>query len=121
MASCILVVGSALALAAARHRVKFQPMPDQIVAELFGDEMLQLFYFIIAKLDHPAALQVDQVVVMRAGHLFVSRTAVAKIVPSQYVSLFKEAYGAINRGDADMRIDLGGAPIDLLDIGMIVR
>src|SRR5579859_6405483 len=99
MASCILVVGSALALAAARHRVKFQPMPDQIVAELFGDEMLQLFYFIIAKLDDASALQVDEVVVVRTRHLFISGPAVAKIVARQYVSFFKQPNGAVNRSE----------------------
>src|ERR1700730_19242074 len=72
MASCILIIRAALALAAARHRVKFKPMPDQIVAELFGDEMLQLFYVIIAKLDDTPALQVDEVVVMRARHLLIA-------------------------------------------------
>src|SRR5258708_4067683 len=121
MASCILVTWAALALAAAGHRVKFKPVPDQIVAKLLGDEMLQLFYFIIAKLDHAAALQVDEVVVMRAGHLLVTRSAITKIVTRQYVSFFKQPNGAVNRGDADMRVDLRGAAIDQLDIRMIVR
>src|ERR1700676_5371412 len=115
MASCILVTRSALALAAARHRVKFKPMPNQIVAKLLGDEMLQLFYFIIAKLDDATALQVDEVVVMRAGHLLVTRAAIAKIVSGQYVSFFEKPDRAVNRGDADMRIDLGRASINLLD------
>ena len=72
MASCILIIRAALALAAARHRVKFKPMPDQIVDKLLGDEMLQLFYVIIAKLDDTPALQVDEVVVMRARHLLIA-------------------------------------------------
>src|SRR6185312_3135701 len=58
-----------LSLIATLDRVKFETMSDQIVAELVGDQMLQLFYFIIAKLDHVTRLQVDQVIVMRARHL----------------------------------------------------
>src|SRR5215469_3224217 len=110
-----------LPFAAAFDRVKFKPMPDQIVAELVGDEMLQLFYFIIAKLDHPAGLQINQVVVVRVRHLLIAGAAITKIMARQDVSLFEEAHRAINCGDADPRIDLSRPPIDLLDIGVVGR
>src|SRR5580704_1173665 len=115
------LLGIALARTAARYRIKLQPMPDQIVTKLLGDEMLKLFYFIIAKLDHAAALKIDKVVVMRARHLLIARAPITKIVPRQYVSFFEQPHGAIDGGDADMRVDLSGPAIDLFDIRMIVR
>src|SRR4051794_20854437 len=56
-------------LAAARHRVQFEPVPDQFVAELIGDDLLQFLDLLVAELDDPAALQVDQVIVVVARHL----------------------------------------------------
>ena len=58
---------------------------------------------------------------MGARHLFITRPAIAKIVARQDVGLFEQPHRAVHRGDADARIDLGRAPVDLLDIGMIGR
>src|SRR5438552_6516021 len=107
--------------AAPRHGVKFQTMPDQLVAELVGDVLLQFLDLLVAELDDPAALQIDQVIVMRAGHFLVARASVAEIVPRQDVGLLEQPHRTIHRGDADARVDLGSAPIDLLDIGVIGR
>src|SRR5438132_19419 len=46
--------------AAPRHGVKFEAMSDQFVAELVGDDFLELFDLLVAKLDNAAALQIDQ-------------------------------------------------------------
>src|SRR5579863_6851030 len=108
-------------LAAPRHGVKLEAMPDQFVAELAGDEFLQLLDLLVAELDDPAALQIDQVVMMGTGHFLVARAAVAEIVPREDVGLFEQSHGAIDGGDADVRVDRGGAPVDLLDIGMVGR
>src|SRR5580704_13307708 len=107
--------------AAPRHGIKFEAMPDQLVAELVGDELLQFFDLFVAKLNDAAALEIDQVVVVGAGHFLIARPPVPEIMACQDVGFLEQAHGAVHRGDADMRIDLGGAAIDLLDIGMIGR
>src|ERR1700687_2665577 len=57
---------------APRHGIKFEAMPDQLVAELVGDELLQFLDLLVAELDDQTALQVDQVIVMRARHFLVA-------------------------------------------------
>src|SRR5947207_2195832 len=64
-----------LLLAATRHGVKFEAVPDQFVAELVGDDLLQLLDLFVAEFDDAAALQIDQVVVVVARHLFIARAA----------------------------------------------
>ena len=86
-----------------------EAMPDQIVAELVGDDLLQLLDLLVAEFDDPAALQIDQVIVVVARHFLIARAAVSEIVAGEDVGLFKQPHGAIDRGDADMRIDCGGA------------
>src|SRR5712671_570283 len=89
--------------AAPRHGIKFEAMPDQLVAELVGDDLLQFLDLLVAELDDPAALQIDQVVVMVARHFLVARAAVAEIMAGEDVGLFKQPHGAIDGGDADPR------------------
>ena len=96
-------------------------MSDEIVAELNRHGSLQLLYLLIAKLDHPPRLQVDQVIVMVAGHLLVARAAVAEIVACQNACLFEQPDRAIDGGNADVRVDRGCSAVDLLDIGVIGR
>ena len=86
---------------------------------MVGDESLQLLDLLVAEFDDPAALQIDQVIVVVARHFLVARAAISEIVTSEDVGLFKQPHGAIDRGDADPRIDRGGAAVDLLDIGMV--
>src|SRR5690242_12959986 len=56
-----------------RHGIELQAMPDQIVAEPVGDDLLQFLDLLVAEFDHPAALQIDQVIVMRARHFLIAR------------------------------------------------
>src|SRR5438094_290088 len=79
-------------LAAARHRVKFEAVPDQLVAELVGDDLLQFLDLLVTEFDDPAALQVDQVVVVVARHLLVARAAVAKIVAGENIGLLEQPH-----------------------------
>src|SRR5579875_85023 len=105
----------------ARHGVELQAVADKDIAELIGHRFLQFFDLLVAEFDHLAGLQVDQMVVMSARHLLVARAAVAEIVTRQDARLFKQAHGAVDGGDADARIDRGGAAVDLFDIGMVGR
>jgi len=105
----------------AAQNLKFEAMTDELVTELIGDGLLQLFDLVVVKFDYPARLQIDQVVVVGARHFLVARTAIAKIVPRQDIGLLEQPHGAIDGGDADVRVDRGGSPIDLLDIRVVDR
>src|SRR6478672_7505708 len=72
-----------LLLTAARQGIKLETMPDQIVAELVGDDLLQFFDLLVAEFDDPAALQIDQVIVVVARHFFIARAAISKIVAGE--------------------------------------
>src|SRR5579884_2514390 len=112
------IIGSAV-LGLAAHGVQFEAVADEVVAELVGDDLLQLLDFLVAEFDDLTGLQIDQVVVMRTRHLFIARAAVAEIVPGEDVRLLEQPHGPVHRGDADMRIDLGGAAVHLLDVGVV--
>ena len=73
------------------------------------------------KFDNPTGLQIDQMIVMCARHLFVARAPVAEIVARKDVGFFEQPHGAIYGSDADMRVDGGGSTIYLFDVGMICR
>src|SRR5579862_197411 len=107
--------------AAARHGVEFEAVADQVVAQLVGDDLLQLLDLLVAELDNPAALQIDQVIVMIARHFFIARAAVAEIVAGENIGLLEQPHRAVDRGDADPRVDHGGAAVDLLDIRVVGR
>ena len=74
----------------------------------------------VDEFDHLAAFDVDQVVVVRFGRGLVTRAAIAEIVPVQHARLFEQADRAIDGRDRDARIDLRGAFMQLLDIGVVV-
>ncbi len=86
-----------------------------------GDDFLELFDLLVAKLDDAAALQVDQVIVVVARHLFVTRAAVAEIMSREDIGFLEQPHRPVDRRDADPWIDFGGTPVDLLDIGVIGR
>ena len=94
-------------------------MADEFVAELIGDYSLQSFDLFVAEFDHPTGLQVDQMVVVSARHFFVARASIAEVVAREDAGLFKQPHGAIDRSDANTRIDRGRSPIHLLDVRVI--
>ena len=61
-----------------RHRVQLKSMPDQFISKFIGNQLLQAFDLFITELDYTARLQVNQMVVMRTRHLFVSGAAIAQ-------------------------------------------
>ena len=95
-------------------------MVDQPVAELARDLGLQLFDFFRLEFDHFAAAQIDQMVVMAIPAGFVARAALAEIVPLDDAGILEQPHGAIDGGDRDPVVDLGAAPVQFLDVGMIV-
>src|SRR5690606_7771096 len=70
--------------------------------------------------DHVAALDVDQMVVVRLGRCLIAGAAVAEVVTVENARLFEQAHGAVDGGDRNLRIDRGGPLVQLLDIGMIL-
>src|SRR6185437_6328346 len=84
----------ALGLAADRHGEQLKAMTDELVTERLRHVPLQLLDILIAELDDPPALNVDQVVVMVRGRLLVARAPVAEIVAGQDVRLLEKADGA---------------------------
>src|SRR5439155_17014862 len=85
-----------LLFAAPRHGVKFEAMSDQLVAELVGDDLLELFDLLVAELDDTAALQVDQMIVVIAGHLFVTRATVAEIMSRKDIRFLEQPHRPVD-------------------------
>src|SRR5262245_61186679 len=106
---------------AERHGVELEPMVDELVAELGGYLALQLLDLLIAEFDDPPALHVDEVVVMLLAHFLVARAAGAEFMTLENVRLLEQPHRAIDSGQADTRVDLGGAAMQLLDVGMVGR
>src|SRR5215470_9863969 len=64
-----------------RNAIQFQPVIDQLVAELAGNLGLQLLDFFRGELDHLAVAQIDQMIVMAVAHLLVAGATLAEVVP----------------------------------------
>ena len=62
--------GSVLAIEA--DAVQLHPVVDQAIAELLGDLPLQGLELGVDELDHPPALDIDEVVVVRLGRGLVA-------------------------------------------------
>src|ERR1039457_2872058 len=103
-----------------RDGIELEPVIDQLVAELARDFRLHALDLGRAEFDHFAAAQVDQVVVMRFRGGYVTRAPLAEIVPLDDAGILEQAHGAVHGGNGNPIVDLGAAPVQLLDIGMIV-
>ena len=51
---------------------------------------------------------------------FVARAAFAEIVPLDDAGILEQAHGAVDGGNGNPVVDLGAAPVEFLDVGMIV-
>lgn len=79
-------------------------MFGNIKAALLSHLLLTLFDFVIEKLFHAAAVQADQVVVMRAFIQFEHRLAGFKMVSMEQAGLFELGKHAIYRRQADVHV-----------------
>src|SRR5262249_24758200 len=93
----------------------------QLIAKFIGYEPLQPFNLLIPKFDNPPGLEVDQMVMMSAGHLLVAGPAVAKIMLGENIRFLEQSNRAVDRCDTDVRVERGRPPVTLLDSGMIRR
>src|SRR5262249_57453675 len=71
---------SAFRLVVKRNRVEFEPMIDQPITEAPRHVGLQAFDVFRLELDHLAGAQIDEMVVMAVGHLFIAGAPVAEVV-----------------------------------------
>src|SRR5207253_5233952 len=71
---------SAFRLVVERKRVEFEPMIDQPITEAPRHVGLQAFDVFRLELDDLAGAQIDEMVVMAVGHLFIARPPVAEVV-----------------------------------------
>ena len=63
-----------------RNAIKFEPVADQFESEFAGDALLKRLDLFVGKLNHPAALDINEVIVMLPGSFLVAAAAVAKIM-----------------------------------------
>ncbi len=75
----------------------------------------------IDELDHLAAFDVDQMIVVRLWRGLIAGAAVAEIVTVENSRLLEQPDGAIDRRDRDPGIDRCGAFVKRLDVGVILR
>ena len=92
-----------------------------VVAELAGDLVLQLLDAIGLELDHVAALDVDEMVVMLAAGVFKTRRTALEGVAMDRPEPFKELHRAVDRRQRHGRVDGDGAPVDLHRVGMVLH
>src|SRR4051794_7155886 len=102
-----------------RNGVKLEPVINQLVTEPARDLGLELLDFFGLEFDHLPGAQVDQMVVMRVRDLLIARPAFAEIVPLDNAGILEQLDGPIDRRNRNIFIDLGAAPVKLLDIGMV--
>src|SRR5215468_6365229 len=102
-----------------RNAIEFQPVIDQLVAELAGDLRLQLLDLFGGELDHLAVAQIDEVIVMAVAHLLIARAALAEIVALDDTGILEQLYGAIDGRDRDLVVDGDAAAVEFLDIRMV--
>jgi hypothetical protein len=94
-----------------RNGVELDPVIDETIAQAARHLGLQPLDFLRLELDDFAGAEIDQVVVVRVGHLLVARAPIAEIVTLDDAGIFKQLHRPVYRRDRDMRIDRGAAPV----------
>ncbi len=64
---------------------------------------------------------IDEVIVMIIGPLFVTGSAIPEIVAGKNIGFLEEAHRTIDGGDGNARIKSRGAAVDFFHVGMIIR
>src|SRR5262245_25728642 len=96
-------------------------MVDQTVTEAPRDLGLQPLDLFRLKLDHLAGAKIDEMVVMAFGHLLIARATVPEVVALDDAGVLEQLYRAIDGGDRNAVIHRGATPIELFDVGVVVR
>src|SRR5689334_11217947 len=96
-------------------------MAHQREAQFASYPFLKLLDVLVAELDHPAAVHIDEVVVVPGRRLLVAAAPGAGVVALEEAIGFEQLNGPIDRRQRDPGIDAVGATVDFLDIWMISR
>ncbi len=106
-------------LAVGSDAIELHAVIDEAEAEPIGYLALEYFKFGIDEFDDLAGFDIDHVIVMRLGSRFIPGAPVAEIVPVENPGFLEQADGAVDRGDRDAGIDLGGPLVEPFDIGVV--
>jgi hypothetical protein len=102
------------------HSVKLHPVVYEAEAEAVGDLALQSLEFRIDEFDDFAGFDIDHVIVVRFGGCFVTRAAVAEIVPVEDPCFLEQPDGAVDRCNRDARVDRCRTGMEPFDIGVVL-
>lgn len=100
--------------------VKLQPVALQLKSQPRGDAFLQGFDLGIDKFDHLAGGQIDQMVMMRTGTVFIACAAIAKFQLLKNAGFLKELHRAVDRRQRNPGIQRHSAAVQLFDIGVVL-
>jgi hypothetical protein len=95
-------------------------MIHQSETQLLGDPALQGFELWIDEFDHPASLDIDQMIVMGLGRRLIAGGAFAEIMPLEDAGFLEQPHRPVNGGDGNPRVHGRGPGVQRLDIGMIL-
>lgn len=79
------------------HSVELQPVPDQLETEVARNSLLQPLDLLVAELDHLAALDVDEMVMMISRCFLVPHAARAEIMTRKNAFALEQADCSIYR------------------------
>ena len=79
-----------------RHAEQLEPVADEAKAELARNALLQPLDLLVAKLDHLARLDVDEMIVMAVARRLVACAPVAEFVTFEDALALEQAHGAID-------------------------
>jgi hypothetical protein len=99
--------------------VKLHPVIDEPIAKTLGNLALESFHLGVNKFYNPSGFNIDQMIVMRLRHGFITGSPIAEIMTIQNTSLFKQADCAIDCGNRNLGINGRSAAVQQFDIGMI--
>jgi hypothetical protein len=94
---------------------------EQFEPQFTGDPLLDGLQLITIELDNFPGLDVDQVVVMLLAGFLETGASIPEIQPLDHTGVLKQADGAVDGGDTDLGVDIGGTAVDLLDVRMVGR
>ncbi len=96
-------------------------MRHQIEAKAAGQSLHQGGMVLILKFDHMTGVDIDKMVMMLMAGLagLITRTTTTEITTLQNAFFLEQANCAVDCGDGNPRIELGGASVQFLDVRMI--
>ncbi len=73
----------------------------------------------VLEFDHPSGIDVDQMVMVAMLGRLVAGARPAEIVALQDALFLQQPHRAVDGGDGDLRVEGGGAAVQLLHVGMV--